>query len=211
MGVQAHVGIEAQVVEIGRQPGLLHIGIDVQVERKVEGIGDGTYGARQFGERSFGIGELDGLDGGIQGGVVVGDFAHGLDALSEGEDLGALAGAQAADGRAGLALGALEAVAGAHAEGIVDGQHGDFAGAAGGQDVLPDVGVGESQNKEQDEGRAEGEEQEITQAAVLDGTLNMLLEEHERAEGQRVGAVLAQQVQPDGQPDGDRSGEEPGG
>ena len=52
------------------------------------------------------------------------------DARSECQHLGALPGAQSADQRPGLALGLVEAAAGAHAEGVVDGQHGDFAGAS---------------------------------------------------------------------------------
>ena len=100
-------------------------------------------------------------------------------------------------------FGLREPVAGAHAERIVDGQHGDLAGALGGEHGLPHVGMGEGQHEQQYQQGTRGEQQQVAQAAVLDGTLRPLLEEHQRTERQRRGLVFAQQVQPDRQPDGE--------
>ena len=99
------------------------------MERELEGLRDGAEGTGEFAVRGAGVGGLDRVDAAVEGRMVVGDFAHDLDALSEGDDLGALSGPESADEGFGFALGLVEAVPGAHAERIVDGDDGDFAGA----------------------------------------------------------------------------------
>ena len=56
------------------------------------------------------------------------------------------------------------------------------------------VRAGEGQNEQRDEEAAQGEKQQILQAAVLDGALRPPLEEHERTERHGLLAVLPKQV-----------------
>src|SRR5689334_19341446 len=109
--------------------------------------------------------------------MVVGDLAHDLHALSEGEYLGALACAESAYQRFGFAFSLLEPVAGAHAERVVDGHDGDFAGTLQGGDPALDIGVSECKNDQKNQSRAESKQHQVAQAAVLDRTLRALLEE----------------------------------
>ena len=69
----------------------------------------------------------------------------------------------------------------------------------------------EGEHDEQNQERAQGEQHEVPQAAVLDGALRALFEEHQRTEGQRRALVFLQQVQPDGQSDGRDACEKPRG
>ena len=81
----------------------------------------------EFGEGGAVVGRLRGVDGGVELMGIVGDFAQGVHARAEFEYLRALAGAQSAEGRFGHLFGLIKAVAGAHAERIIDGEHGDLA------------------------------------------------------------------------------------
>ena len=120
VGFQPHVGVKAEVVEIAGHAGLLHVGEEMHGEGQVAG---------QFGEGGALIGGFDGVDRGVEGGVVVGDFAHHLDAGAEGQHLGAFAGVEAGGQGSGVLFGLIEAAGGAHAERMVDGEDGDFVGA----------------------------------------------------------------------------------
>ena len=71
-------------------------------------------------------------------------------------------------------------------------------------------GLAKASAMQQNHRQAEGQQQQIAQAAMLDGALRAPLEEHERAEGQRRGSMAAQQVQIDGQTRRKAAGQEPG-
>ena len=71
--------------------------------------------------------------------------------------------------------------------------------------VIARYGRAKASASSSDQRRAQREQQQVPQAPVLDGALRAPLEKHQRAEGQRRGFVLAQQVQPDGQAHRQRS------
>src|SRR5581483_7519144 len=155
-------------------------------------------------------GGLNGVDSCIERRVIIGDFAHHLDAGTEGKDLAALPGMQASDGGFGHLLGLIQAAARAHAQRIVEGKHRDFTRSRAWQHLLKDIRLRKGQNNEGDQQSAKSKQHEITQTAVLDRALDVLLEEHERTEGRGGAAMFAQQVQPDGQPNADQTREKPG-
>ena len=89
----------------------------------------------------------------------------------------------------------------AHAEGIVDRDDQHLAAARGAAGTA-DKRIGEGQRDQQDQqSHAQRKQQQIAQAAMLDGALRAPLEEHQRAERMRRAAVLAQQVDPERQAD----------
>ncbi len=73
-----------------------------------------------------------------------------------------------------------------------------------------DEWIGKGQRQQKDHGQPEGEQQEVSQAPLLDGTLRAALKEHQRAEGTRRGAVTLQQMDIDGQSRRHRTGQKPG-
>ena len=211
MRLNLHGRIQAKVVEVAGHSALLHIGVELHAEGQLEGLRDRAEGTRQLGEGSAVVRGLCGVDGGVELMSIVSDFAQRMDARAEFEHLSALAGTQARKRRFRHLLGLIEAAGGAHAERIVDGQHGDFTVVLEGKRVLFDVGMRKSKREQEEQQRAKREENQIAQAAVLDGALRTLLEEHERAERQGLRAVLAQEVKPHGQTYRERAGgKEPG-
>src|SRR5581483_64468 len=108
-----------------------------------------------------------------------------------------------------LVLRTRQAVPGAHAKGMVDGdnQKGPVREPAAG---MRKERSRESQRQQQQERETEAEQQKVPQAAMLHRTLRPAIEEHQRTEWQRRGAVFPKQVQPEGQPGGDNArGNEP--
>ena len=129
--LELDVGVQAQIVEVGGHAGLLHVGIEMHVERQLAAIARWSAAERDSSAKDVRAseGSMASMRG-VQGGVVVGDFAHHLHARSECQHLGALARRAIRRPRdLASCLACVQAVAGAHAERIVDGQHGDFAGA----------------------------------------------------------------------------------
>jgi hypothetical protein len=124
-----------------------------------------------------------------------------LDMRVHRQHLSALARIQIRDSLQRLLLGARQVIAIAHAEGIVDADDQHLA-ATSAHGSSADKRIREGQRDEQQKQYSQRQEQQIAEAAVLDGTLRPLLEEHQRAEGMRCAAVLTQQMDPEGQADG---------
>ena len=72
--------------------------------------------------------------------------------------------------------------------------------------VPADKRIGEREGDQQQQSHAQGQQKQVAQSAVLDGALGAPLEEHQRTEGMRSAAVLAQQMDPKRQPDGHGAG-----
>ncbi len=150
------------------------------------------------------------LDGGLELIGVFHRLRQEMHARADRQHLPALAGMQLRDRAQGGLFGARQMIVVAHAEGIVhrDDQHLAAAGRAAG---AADERIGEGQRDQQQQSHAQGEQQQIAQAAMLDGALRAPFEEHQRAEGMRRAAILAQQMNPERQADGDRAGQKPRG
>ena len=74
-----------------------------------------------------------------------------------------------------------------------------------------DKRIGESKRQKNKQREAQRKQQQVSQAAMLDGALRALLEKHERTERvRRSSDVAAKQVEIEGHSDGGRAGEEPG-
>ncbi len=175
-----------------------------------EVCGDGSQRARQFAIGALLVGRLDALDGGLE---LIGFFhrlRQEMHARADGQHLPALAGIQLRHRVHGGLFGAGQMIVVAHAERIVDrdDQHLAAAACAAG---AADKRIGEGQRDQQQQGDAQREQQQVAQAAVLDGALRAPLEEHQRAEGMRRAAVLAQQMDLKRQADRHRAGQKPGG
>ena len=147
---------------------------------------------------------------GVERRVIVGHLAHRLHARSERQHLRALPRAQPRHHAPGHLFGLVQPVAGAHAERVVDRQHGDFPRAAGRRHRLAHVRMRERQRDQQDQRHPQRQQHQVAQPPVLDGALYAALEEHQGAERQRRGLVFLQKMQPDRQSHGHRAGQKPG-
>jgi hypothetical protein len=209
---QLGVGWEAQVGERRRHRRFLQVAREMHFERYVRGLGDGPQRSRQFAVRTLFVGRLNALDGGpelIRLGFLqrLGQEMH---AGADGQHLSSLALIQVRQCAQGSLLGSGEMVFIAHAERIIhrDDEH---LSTTGGAARAADKRIGEGQRDEQQQGDAQGKQQQVAQTAMLDGALRSLLEEHQRAEGMRRAAVLAEKMDPKRQANGYRAGQEPGG
>src|SRR5271165_4816028 len=106
-------------------------------------------------------------------------------------------------------FGSRKMIAVAHAKAVVDHEH-EVRFTGTGRPGAIYEGIRESQSNQEEQQHAQGQQHDVAQAAVLDGTLNAALEEHQRTEGLRGAAILTKQVNPEGQADGGDTGEEPG-
>ena len=208
--LQSHGRIQPEIVEIGGHAGLLHIRIEVHRQRQVDGLRDGAQRTRQFRERRARVGAFYGINAGVERRVIVGHLAHRLHARTERQHLRALPRSQPRHHAPGHLLCLVQPVAGAHAEGVIDREHGHFPRAAGGRHRLAHVRMRERQHDQQDQRRAQREQHQVAQPPVLDRALYPPLEEHQGAEGQRCGLVFLQKMQPDRQSHRHRAGQKPG-
>ncbi len=104
--------------------------------------------------------------------------------------------------------GALRAAV-AHAEGTVDGDHGQLlaVGRGGG---AADEGAREQQGEQQQHQCAQSEEEQVIEAAVFHRAGLAVFEKHQRGKQLGVGLVALEQVQPYRQPHRHRASQEPG-
>ena len=129
---------------------------------------------------------------------------------AKGNDLAPVTIAHPVDGCDGRLFGAREPVALTHAEGVIEGEN-DAAPRPGARDgVGANVGPGEGQSQQQDQQASQRKQQEVFQAAMLDGTLRPLFEKHKRTERGGSLPVLLQQVHEDGKADSGQTAQEPG-
>ena len=183
---------------------------EMHFERNMRRLGNGSERARQLAIGALLIGGLDALDGGLE---LIGFFHRLRQEMHAGADrqhLPSLALIELRDRVHGGLFGAGQMIVVAHAERVVhrDDQH---LAAARGSAGAVDKRIGEGQRDQQQQGDAQREQQQIAQAAMLDGALRSPLEEHQRAEGMRRAAILAQQMDPKRQADRDRAGQKPRG
>jgi hypothetical protein len=88
--IQLHGGAQAQIVEVGRPAALLHVRVELDGERQLQGLRDGAQGARSSAnEVRVSPGSMASTAA-FSGVAIVGDFAHHLHARAEGQHLGAL-------------------------------------------------------------------------------------------------------------------------
>ena len=132
---QLHVGTQAQIVEVGRPAGLLHVRVEVDGERQFEGLCDGAQRARQFGVGGAGV------DGAMESMAAFSELWSSVTSLMtctrdpKVSTCGALSDAQAGDYRFRGSLSLGHARSGAHAEELSMASTVDFAGAFGGRTV----------------------------------------------------------------------------
>jgi len=67
MRLELDGGIQTEVVKVGGHAGLLHVGIEMDIERLLSRLRDGAQRADQFGVGSARIGRLDGIDAAVEG------------------------------------------------------------------------------------------------------------------------------------------------
>ena len=136
----------------------------MKLDGRVNGFGQGTYGAREFAEGPMAIAGLDGLHGGAQGGLILDGLGHEAQLRSKRCDLAARGAFRGERGHGG-GFGIFEARSRTHAERVIDDQKHQPAAGHGGR-VAVDEGIGEGENQQQQDEQAQREQQKITQAAM---------------------------------------------
>jgi len=135
-------------------------------------------------------------------------------AVGDGDDLGRRVGRQVGQHRERAVLGAVEAGLGAfarsHAQGDVEDEHG-VDGVAG----LPGMpvgrgGPGEREGQEEQQGRADGQEEQLLEAEPPAGLLDAGEQELHRRPGHGAVAALIEEVEDDRNARGGEPGQHPG-